>query len=202
MPQPCICTDTPATIAEELKSSGRTEPRRFEKVLILFADFVGFTQTVGTIPAGRMVEELNDIFAVFDDIVDRHGLKKIKTIGDACMAAAGLPKPADDHALRCVRVALDMQKFIAKRNQHSSVKWGLRVGIHSGPVIAGVVDKRKYAYDIWGDTVNIAAARKAPASQAASIYRPIPTIWYERISIVCIAARSMPRARAKLICTL
>lgn len=147
----------PATVAEELKSSGRTEPRRFEEVSILFTDFAGFTQTVGTIPAKRMVEELNDIFAAFDDIVDRHGLEKIKTIGDAYMAAAGLPEPAADHALRCVRAALDMLQFIAHRNQDSSVKWGLRVGIHSGPVVAGVVGKRKYAYDIWGDTVNIAS---------------------------------------------
>jgi len=147
----------PAAVAEELKTSGRTEPRRFEEVSILFTDFAGFTQTVGTIPAKRMVEELNDIFAAFDDIVDKHGLEKIKTIGDAYMAAAGLPEPAGDHAARCVRAALDMVRFIAERNRDSSIKWELRAGIHSGPVVAGVVGKRKYAYDIWGDTVNIAS---------------------------------------------
>lgn len=147
----------PAAVVDELKSSGRTVPRRFEETSILFTDFSDFTQTMGTIPATRMVEELNDIFAAFDDIVDRHGLEKIKTIGDAYLAAAGLPEPTDEHALRCVRAGLDMVQFVAQRNQHSSIKWGLRVGIHSGPVVAGVVGKRKYAYDIWGDTVNIAS---------------------------------------------
>ncbi len=147
----------PAAVAEELKATGRTEPRRFEETSILFTDFADFTSTVGTIPAKRMVEELNEIFAGFDDIVDRHSVEKIKTIGDAYMAAAGLPVQTSDHAIRCVRAALDMIKFIDLRNQHASIKWGLRVGIHSGPVVAGIVGKRKYAYDIWGDTVNIAS---------------------------------------------
>ena len=147
----------PAAVAEELKATGRTEPRRFEETSILFTDFADFTSTVGTIPAKRMVEELNEIFAGFDDIVDRHGIEKIKTIGDAYLAAAGLPLQTSDHALRCVRAALEMIEFIDLRNQHASIKWGLRIGIHSGPVVAGIVGKRKYAYDIWGDTVNIAS---------------------------------------------
>jgi PAS domain S-box-containing protein len=147
----------PAAVAEELKRTGRTEPRSFEEASILFTDFAGFTQTVGTLPVKRMVEELNEIFAGFDDIVDRHGLEKIKTIGDAYMAAAGLPEPASDHARRCVCAALDMVRFIEQRNQVSFIKWDMRAGVHSGSVIAGVVGKRKYVYDIWGDTVNIAS---------------------------------------------
>lgn len=147
----------PASVMEELKASGHTAPRRFEETSILFTDFVGFTEVAGTMPATRMVEELGELFAAFDDIVDRHGLEKIKTIGDAYLAACGLPQPVDDHAQRCVRTGLEMVQFVAKRNQHSSIKWNLRVGIHSGPVVAGVVGKRKYAYDIWGDTVNIAS---------------------------------------------
>lgn len=147
----------PASVADELKASGVTVPRRFEDTSILFTDFAGFTEAMGTMPGARMVAELNEIFAAFDDIIDRRGLEKIKTIGDAYLAAAGLPEPAPDHATRCVRAALDMVAFIQQRNEHSSIKWGLRVGIHSGPVVAGVVGKRKYAYDIWGDTVNIAS---------------------------------------------
>jgi class 3 adenylate cyclase len=147
----------PASVADELKASGVTVPRRFEETSILFTDFAGFTEAMGTMPGARMVAELNEIFAAFDDIIDRRCLEKIKTIGDAYLAAAGLPEPAPDHAARCVRAALDMVAFIEQRNEHSSIKWGLRVGIHSGPVVAGVVGKRKYAYDIWGDTVNIAS---------------------------------------------
>ena len=147
----------PADIADELSSTGTTQPVRHEEASVLFTDFSGFTQAASTMPAGRMVAELNEVFAAFDDICDEEGVEKIKTIGDAYMAAAGLPKPCDDHAQRCVRAGLRMVAFVDKRNADSSFKWRLRVGIHSGPVVAGVVGKRKYAFDIWGDTVNIAA---------------------------------------------
>ncbi len=147
----------PAAIAQELKTQGHSAPRRHEEVSILFSDFVGFTQAVATMPAQRMVEELNDIFQGFDEIVGRHGLEKIKTIGDAYMAAAGLPDAQDDHAARCVLAALEMQSWLDARNATASMKWALRIGVHSGPVVAGVVGKKKYAYDVWGDTVNIAS---------------------------------------------
>jgi class 3 adenylate cyclase len=147
----------PVSIAEELKRDGRSAPRRHEEVSILFSDFASFTQTVATIPPHRMVDELNEIFHGFDDIIERHGLEKIKTIGDAYLAAAGLPEPLEDHAGKCVLAALEMQQWIANRNVSASIKWGLRIGVHSGSVVAGVVGKKKYAYDIWGDTVNIAS---------------------------------------------
>jgi class 3 adenylate cyclase len=147
----------PAAIAEELKRDGRSAPRRHEEVSILFTDFAGFTQTVSTVPPQRMVAELDAIFAGFDEIVERNGLEKIKTIGDAYFAAAGVPEPLDDHADKCVAAALEMQRWMAERNATASIKWGLRVGIHSGPAVSGVVGRRKYAYDIWGDTVNIAS---------------------------------------------
>src|SRR5439155_7140673 len=127
-----------------------------EEASILFTDFSGFTQAVSTIPPRRLVQELNEIFRAFDDIMTEHGLEKIKTIGDAYMAAGGLPVDAADHAVRCVRAALDLTRFIDVRNRSAAMKWGLRVGVHSGAVVAGVVGKNKYAYDVWGDTVNIA----------------------------------------------
>ena len=112
---------------------------------------------MATIPAKRLVQELDEIFRAFDEIVAAHGLEKIKTIGDAYMAAAGLPTPAPDHAARCVRAGLALAHHIQKRNETSALKWNLRVGVHSGAVVAGVVGKNKYAYDVWGDTVNLAA---------------------------------------------
>jgi len=147
----------PVEIAEELSSTGSTKPARHESATILFTDFSGFTQAVSTMPADRMVAELNDIFAAFDDITDECGVEKIKTIGDAYMAAAGLPKPCADHAQRCVRAGLRMVDFVEQRNKRAPFKWQVRVGIHSGPVVAGVVGKRKYAFDIWGDSVNVAS---------------------------------------------
>ncbi len=147
----------PAELAHELSATGSARPARHESVTILFTDFSGFTQTASTMPADRMVAELNEIFAAFDDITDACGVEKIKTIGDAYMAAAGLPKPCADHAQRCVRAGLSMLDYLEGRNKTAAFKWSLRVGVHSGPVVAGVVGKRKYAFDIWGDTVNIAS---------------------------------------------
>ena len=147
----------PAAVIEELRAKGEAEPRRHEEATILFTDFKGFTQTVATIPPRRLVRELDEIFRAFDDIVVAHGLEKIKTIGDAYMVAAGLPRDQADHAVRCVRAGLAMMRFIEERNTQAALKWGLRVGVHSGAVVAGVVGKNKYAYDVWGDTVNIAS---------------------------------------------
>jgi class 3 adenylate cyclase len=147
----------PVEIAAELSATGKVRPVRHESVSILFSDFSGFTQTSATMPADRMVAELNEIFAAFDDICDEFGVEKIKTIGDAFMAAAGLPKPCDDHAQRCARAGLRMAEYLENRNREAAFKWSLRIGIHSGPVVSGVVGKRKYTFDIWGDTVNIAS---------------------------------------------
>lgn len=147
----------PVEIAEELSVTGGARPARHESVTILFTDFSGFTQAVSTMPADRMVAELNEIFAAFDDITDECGVEKIKTIGDAYMAAAGLPRPCADHGQRCIRAGLRMVAYLEHRNRSAAFKWSIRVGVHSGPVVAGVVGKRKYAFDIWGDTVNVAS---------------------------------------------
>jgi len=147
----------PEAIADELARTGKVRPVRHEAVSILFTDFSGFTQAAATMPADRIVAELNEIFAEFDAITDRYGVEKIKTIGDAYMAAAGLPLSCHDHAQRCVRAGLAMLEFLRCRNGFSAFKWSLRVGVHSGPVVAGVVGARKYAFDVWGDTVNVAS---------------------------------------------
>ena len=147
----------PTEIAQELALHGRARPVRHESVTILFTDFSDFTQAASTMPPDRMVAELNDIFAAFDTITDECGIEKIKTIGDAYMAAAGVPTPCADHAQRCVQAGLRMVSYLAQRNLTSAFKWSLRVGIHTGPVVAGVVGTKKFAFDIWGDTVNIAS---------------------------------------------
>jgi len=158
----------PRPIIDELALNGAVEPRRHEDATILFTDFQGFTSVVGTMPARRVVQELDEIFRGFDEIVARFGLEKIKTIGDAYMAAAGLPLAQADHAQRCVGAGLALCEFIEKRNRTAAMKWGLRVGVHSGAVVAGVVGRDKYAYDVWGDTVNI-ASRLESAGQTGRV---------------------------------
>jgi class 3 adenylate cyclase len=147
----------PREIAQELADTGTARPVRHEAVTILFTDFSDFTQAASTMPPDRMVAELNDIFAHFDQITDQCGVEKIKTIGDAYMAAAGVPTACPNHAQRCVKAGLRMLDYLAQRNQTSAFKWSLRVGVHTGPVVAGVVGTKKFAFDIWGDTVNIAS---------------------------------------------
>lgn len=147
----------PVEIAEELSNTGKVRSVRHDEVSILFTDFSGFTQSSATMPASRMVAELNEIFSVFDDICDELGIEKIKTTGDAFMAVAGLPRYCDDHAQRCARAGLRMAEYLEQRNCNATFKWALRIGIHSGPVVSGVVGKRKFTFDIWGDTVNIAS---------------------------------------------
>jgi len=147
----------PESAVNELKEKGVVEPREFKNCSILFTDFKGFTWTASVLPADKLVSELNDIFASFDNIMVKYGLEKLKTIGDAYMAACGLPIEREDHAIRVIEAAFAMQEYISRRNETSAIKWEMRLGIHSGQVVAGVVGVKKFTYDIWGDTVNIAA---------------------------------------------
>lgn len=147
----------PQAIATELADTGKVLPRQHDSVSILFTDFSHFTQATSTMPAERMVEELNTIFGMFDAICEECGIERIKTIGDSYMAVGGVPQRCDDHAQRCVRAGLRMIDYLAGRNADAAFKWGLRVGVHSGPVVSGIVGKHKYAFDIWGDTVNLAS---------------------------------------------
>jgi class 3 adenylate cyclase len=151
----------PETAAEELKQYGKTTPQRFEEVSVLFTDFVDFTRISSGMNPTALVDELGMYFAEFDRIIDKYGLEKIKTIGDSYMCAGGLPKPDEDHALKTVGAAIEIRDFMARvrdeKTKAGKPHFGIRIGIHSGPVVAGVVGLKKFAYDIWGDTVNTAS---------------------------------------------
>jgi adenylate cyclase len=146
----------PADVAAELKQNGYAQARQFEQTSVLFTDFVNFSEHAEKMPPQELVNELDLCFKAFDEIIERHGLEKIKTIGDAYLAVSGLPVPLDDHAERACRAALDIRRFVQERLAQGGV-FHIRIGIHSGPLIAGIVGVRKYAYDVWGDSVNLAA---------------------------------------------
>jgi len=147
----------PRPIAERLKEGQRTIADVFPDVTVLFADLVGFTRMSEQLPPAELVAMLNKIFSMFDQLAEKHGLEKIKTIGDEYMAASGLPMPRPDHAEAMAEMALDMlaviERFNAKRNRGVRI----RIGMNCGPVTAGIIGTKKFAYDLWGDTVNIAS---------------------------------------------
>lgn len=143
----------PAETAEELKSMGTSAARQYDHVTVLFTDFVNFTGIAQSLTPTELVNEVHGCFTAFDTIIERHGLEKIKTIGDAYLAVCGLPNASEDHALRTVRAAMDIA---AHMKNHSRI-FEVRIGINSGQVVAGVVGVKKFAFDIWGDTVNTAA---------------------------------------------
>ena len=147
----------PAQIIDEWKLKGAIYPRNYSMVSILFTDFYDFAKQTVELTPEEILNELNEIFYEFDDIIVKYDLEKLKTIGDSYMIGGGIPNELPDHAVRIVNTAIEMKNFINKRNKSSRHKWKLRAGINSGPVIAGVVGSNKFTYDVWGDTVNIAS---------------------------------------------
>jgi adenylate cyclase len=152
----------PKEVAEELENkNNRRYTRKHGAVSVLFSDFEGFTRISSTMSPDALIDELHECFSAFDEICGRYGLEKIKTIGDAYMCAGGVPIDSLTHATDAVSAALEMLAFMERRKRHGDYKGGqpleVRIGIHSGPVVAGVVGTKKFAYDIWGDTVNTAA---------------------------------------------
>ncbi|MBE9162370.1 MULTISPECIES: adenylate/guanylate cyclase domain-containing protein [Microcoleaceae] len=147
----------PAAIALRLKDNEHNIAESFAEVTVMFADIVGFTELSSRISATAVVEVLNDIFSAFDHLADRHGLEKIKTIGDAYMVVGGLPTPREDHAEAIANMAIDMLHEIRLLSLEHSEPFSIRIGISSGPVVAGVIGLKKFIYDLWGDTVNIAS---------------------------------------------
>jgi class 3 adenylate cyclase len=147
----------PASISDRLKHETGTIADHFSEVTVLFADLVGFTEIAVTLSPVQLVNLLNQIFSEFDHLTELHGLEKIKTIGDAYMVVGGLPMPRADHAQAIANMALDMQTTLDRFNRVHRKTLKMRIGIHSGPVIAGVIGIKKFIYDLWGDTVNIAS---------------------------------------------
>ena len=150
----------PEETAQELKEKGNVAAKQFNAVTVLFTDFKGFTQYSENLSPQALVETLGTYFSKFDEIVERHGLEKIKTIGDAYMCAGGLPFPSEDHAHKMIQAAFEIAEFVDQTKKDvaaSEMNFDIRIGINTGPVVAGVVGTKKFAYDIWGDTVNVAS---------------------------------------------
>lgn len=147
----------PPSIAARLKLSDGTIADGFPGVTVMFADIVGFTRLSTRLPPERIVEVLNDLFCQFDDLAGQLGLEKIKTIGDAYMVVAGIPHPVADHATAITHMALDMIASIEAYGKRHNTHLTIRVGIHTGSVVAGVIGTKKFIYDLWGDTVNTAS---------------------------------------------
>lgn len=155
----------PAAIAKELTDTGSVQPRFHQSMTIGFTDFVGFTKQAEKLAPRALVDELNVFFSKMDDIASRQNIEKIKTIGDSYMCAAGLADNEKDHAVRACLAALEMQDFSKRQNiqreKLNQQPWHMRIGIHTGPAMSGIVGKHKFSYDIWGDSVNIAARMEA-----------------------------------------
>jgi class 3 adenylate cyclase len=143
----------PEEVAAELKASGSSKARYYDQVTVMFTDFVNFTGISESLTPEELVYEIDFCFKAFDEIIERNGLEKIKTIGDAYLAVCGLPKPNANHAAQTLKAAKEILEFVSSSNG----KFGIRIGVHTGSVVAGIVGSKKYAYDIWGDTVNTAA---------------------------------------------
>jgi len=159
----------PEEVADQLKETGKSDAKHFDNVTVLFTDFVNFTQAGERMSPQALIDELHTCFKAFDDITTKYGVEKIKTIGDAYLAVAGLPTADPLHAEHIVRAAIEINAFMQDRlAKLGSSTFEIRIGIHSGSVVAGIVGVKKFAYDIWGDTVNT-AARMEQNSEAGRI---------------------------------
>jgi class 3 adenylate cyclase len=157
----------PNEVASELKKSGRSEARQYDYVSVLFTDFVNFTKITENLSPKDLVREIDIFFKGFDEIIEKNGLEKIKTIGDAYLAVCGLPEADPEHAVKAVQASKDIIQFMEESKKKGGL-FDIRIGINSGPVVAGIVGLKKFAYDIWGDTVNT-AARMEQNSEAGKI---------------------------------
>ena len=147
----------PKSVAVELNEKGTVLPKGFANVTLLFSDFKNFTNTSSTMSPEKLVGELNELFHSFDNVIEELGVEKIKTIGDAYMVASGVPNYESSHAEKCIDTGLKMIEVLEERNINTGIKWSMRIGIHTGSVVAGLVGKSRFTYDLWGDTVNIAS---------------------------------------------
>jgi class 3 adenylate cyclase len=158
----------PEETAEELKLNGKVQAKKYESVTVLFTDFVGFTSYSKNLSPEVLVETVSYYFSKFDEIVEKYDLEKIKTIGDAYMCAGGLPFPTEDHAHKMIHAAFEIAAFVKEAKANATaceMNFDIRIGMSTGPVVAGVVGSKKFAYDIWGDTVNIASRMESNSEQ-------------------------------------
>lgn len=155
----------PRKIMENLRDTGKADPELFEGATVLFTDIVNFTNISKTLPPDVLINELNDMFTNFDRIMEKHNCMRIKTIGDAYMAVCGLPEKNPDHTKNILEAALECRDYIEERNKTSPHRWTIRLGAHSGKVVAGIVGITKYIYDVFGDTVNVASRMESSSEE-------------------------------------
>lgn len=162
----------PHEIAEELREKGEVEPRIYKNVTVMFTDFFEFTKTAEKLTAIQLVRDLDEYFTVFDRIIEKYELEKLKTIGDAYMCVSGIPQEREDHAIRMIKAAIDIRDAVELMFEERSAKgkdaWHIRIGIHSGSAVAGIIGESKFSFDIWGDNVNT-AARMESSSEPGKI---------------------------------
>ena len=147
----------PIKVVNDLKENGKSEPQKFRDVSVCFADIVGFTRASSQLEPKKLIDELNDIYTAFDEIMTNYDCERIKTIGDAYLAVCGMPQKNDQHAEMMLRASIEILDYISIRNAKSQLKWQMRIGIHSGNVVGGIVGVKKYIYDVFGDTINTAS---------------------------------------------
>ena len=174
----------PVNVVKDLKETGRTIPRRHKNITILITDFKDFTELVASISEITLVKELNDIFGRFDEIVEEARVEKIGTIGDAYLAVCGLEEEKSEHAINCITAAQQMLSYLEERNRKHEIKWRMRVGIHSGPIVTGVVGKKKFKYDLFGDAINT-ASRMESSGEPGKINISGPTFQLVKDDIDC-----------------
>ena len=179
----------PEIIAEELKAKGTVEAKLFNEVTVMFTDFKDFTQITEKLTPAELVSEIDILFKEFDNIISKHNIEKIKTIGDSYMCAGGLPVANKTHAINVVSAAMDIQQFtqqhITKRKIEGKELFEIRIGAHTGPVVAGIVGDKKFAYDIWGDTVNV-ASRMESSGEVGKINISGPTYELVKDKFNCV----------------
>jgi class 3 adenylate cyclase len=148
----------PAQVAAELRETGAVVPMGFDNVTVCMTDFKGFTLSSESLPPRELIDALNDYFTAFDEVIAKYGLERLKTIGDAYMFAAGLPRASKSHAVDAALAATEIARIVeANHGKRAGISWKIRIGLNSGPVVAGVVGIQKFAFDIWGNTVNLAS---------------------------------------------
>jgi class 3 adenylate cyclase len=151
----------PKDVAEEIKANGSYKPVRIESATVIFTDFVDFTKSTSGVEPISVISFLNRYFTVFDEIASRYGIERLKTIGDGYMCAGGVPIRNNTHPIDACLAAIDLLNYVKNAWTEPGFKWDIRIGIHTGPLIAGIIGKVRYSYDVWGETVNIASRHEA-----------------------------------------